>query len=619
MKSVLSIHLGPVQEFIASARRCQDLWFGSWLLSELSKATAAGINAHGGAAVVFPGAEPHELGPGGRRNVANKIVARVDGDLTVAAVVAEAGRTALHRRLDDICDATFASVATALPGARRHFDEPTARAQVAELIEYFWAAAVEGEAGYRTARREAERLLAARKNTQRWTQPSWAKPGVPKSSLDGVRESVLHEDLYSSPFTDADRFSAFRVSSGERLCGVGVLKRNGLREGQSRRGLKSWRQGFFSTSHVAALPWIESVERISGAAGAWADFANALDEIDPAVLDSLDCVRLAPSGLLDRVDGAVLYEGRLRDAVKSTGGDRAAEESAVRAQRRFFATLDRSPPQPYYAILHADGDRMGAVIEAQHDFESHFSLSSALTRFAGAVPGIVEGHGGALIYAGGDDVLAFVPLHRAMDCAEVLAERFARETQPWEDADGRSPSLTAGVAVVHHLTRMGEAIEVAREAERRAKQVDGKNALAVIVDKRAGAQVAITGSRASVLRTLRPLVALKRLDAISDRAAHELLALAALTEEADDADREKLSAVQRSEALRILRRKRAEGGTQDVASATLDRLEAAICDEPDSALVLARLLLVAEVFARAEDEADVDEPQNPDAVMEVGA
>ncbi|HTQ79571.1 MAG TPA: type III-B CRISPR-associated protein Cas10/Cmr2, partial [Thermoanaerobaculia bacterium] len=40
MAQILLITLGPVQDFIAAARRCRDLWFGSWLLSELSKATA---------------------------------------------------------------------------------------------------------------------------------------------------------------------------------------------------------------------------------------------------------------------------------------------------------------------------------------------------------------------------------------------------------------------------------------------------------------------------------------------------------------------------------------------------------------------------------------------------
>jgi len=52
---VLVITLGPVQDFIASARRCQDLWFGSWLLSDLSRAVARTVDAFaGGDALVFP-------------------------------------------------------------------------------------------------------------------------------------------------------------------------------------------------------------------------------------------------------------------------------------------------------------------------------------------------------------------------------------------------------------------------------------------------------------------------------------------------------------------------------------------------------------------------------------
>lgn len=619
MNTVLSIHLGPVQEFIASARRCQDLWFGSWLLSELSKATASGIAAQGGASVVFPGADSAELAPGGRRNVANKILVRVDGDLDRARCVAEAGRVAMEQRLSSLRESTFAALARNSSKVRKQFNEVVATQQLSELIEYFWAAATEGADGYAGARREVERLLAARKNTQTWEQPGWSQRDVPKSSLDGVRESVLQETLYDKPFTDIERFEAFRISGKERLCGVGVLKRNGLREGQFRGSVRRWRERFFSTSHVAALPWIVAAETNSSATSAWGVFANALDEIDPGILDELDCVRGAPSPLLDRVDGAVLYEGRLREAVKSVGGGREAEELAVRSQREFFAALGRRAPQPYYAILHADGDRMGAVIEAQADFKAHHALSMALTKFAGAVPVIVEAHDGALIYAGGDDVLAFLPLHRALSCAKELAERFARDTREWRDREGRAPSLSVGIAVVHHLARMGEAIDVARSAEHSAKQVEGKDALSVIVDKRAGAQVEVTGPRGTILQRLLPLIALKRLDAISDRAAHELLSLAVLTEEPDEEALPALSSMQRSEAMRILRRKRAERGLQDVAEATLARLEAEITGEPESALQLGKMLLVAEVLARAEDEADVPKPTSPDPQPEAHA
>ena len=45
---LLAIALGPVQEFISAARRTRDLWFGSYLLSEISKATAKLVNEAGG-------------------------------------------------------------------------------------------------------------------------------------------------------------------------------------------------------------------------------------------------------------------------------------------------------------------------------------------------------------------------------------------------------------------------------------------------------------------------------------------------------------------------------------------------------------------------------------------
>jgi CRISPR-associated protein Cmr2 len=57
MSHLMIISLGPVQEFIASARRSRDLWFGSWLLSELSKAAACKVVLeHDGdiEALVFP-------------------------------------------------------------------------------------------------------------------------------------------------------------------------------------------------------------------------------------------------------------------------------------------------------------------------------------------------------------------------------------------------------------------------------------------------------------------------------------------------------------------------------------------------------------------------------------
>ena len=43
MTTVLILSFGPVQDFIAAARRSRDLWSGSWLLSEVCKAAALAL------------------------------------------------------------------------------------------------------------------------------------------------------------------------------------------------------------------------------------------------------------------------------------------------------------------------------------------------------------------------------------------------------------------------------------------------------------------------------------------------------------------------------------------------------------------------------------------------
>jgi hypothetical protein len=53
MSHLIAISVGPVQEFIAAARRTRDLWFGSYLLSEISKAVAQSVQDHGGR-LIFP-------------------------------------------------------------------------------------------------------------------------------------------------------------------------------------------------------------------------------------------------------------------------------------------------------------------------------------------------------------------------------------------------------------------------------------------------------------------------------------------------------------------------------------------------------------------------------------
>src|SRR5260370_19734570 len=83
MSYLFLVNIGPVQDFIASARRSRDLFFGSWLLSELSKAAAKEIVNNKGI-LIFPepGLQnmPNALSLGSKLNVANKILAVIEGE-----------------------------------------------------------------------------------------------------------------------------------------------------------------------------------------------------------------------------------------------------------------------------------------------------------------------------------------------------------------------------------------------------------------------------------------------------------------------------------------------------------------------------------------------------------
>ncbi|HRX77115.1 MAG TPA: type III-B CRISPR-associated protein Cas10/Cmr2, partial [Candidatus Cloacimonadota bacterium] len=66
-----------MQDFIAAARRTRDLWFGSYLLSEISKAAAREI-ANSGGYLIFPAldkGDPRLESSDSEFNVANVILA----------------------------------------------------------------------------------------------------------------------------------------------------------------------------------------------------------------------------------------------------------------------------------------------------------------------------------------------------------------------------------------------------------------------------------------------------------------------------------------------------------------------------------------------------------------
>ena len=262
-----------------------------------------------------------------------------------------------------------------------------------------------GSGNYSEDRKKLMRLLAGRKNCRDFKQPGFNDAGLPKSSLDGQRPTVLvGPKPGESRVTYRDHWPRkLRLSPGEQLDVVGVTKRLGKEQGQGN-------PRYSSVARVAAETWLRGVQTRD---------RDTLQRLKNA------CQKLVSKGLNTvqeekyqyfPYEGTIIYKDRHADLKKELGlGETDLDEIAE-------ALMDAGgDPNPYLAILVADGDKMGAAIAALCSPEEHRDFSRDLAGFADEARKIVNDHNGVLVYAGGDDVLAFLPVDKCLDCARELA------------------------------------------------------------------------------------------------------------------------------------------------------------------------------------------------------
>jgi len=523
----------------------------------LSKAAARKIGELSPAGkLIFPyPSKPEALQPASGFNAPNKIVAIIDGD---PKGVGDKIREAVKARLGELW-----------ADARKHvaggIDDALAQKQVDDLLEFYWVSVQyeEGKDSYPKARDSAEAMFAARKVTRDFSQATGSS--VPKSSLDGARESVIPKQEYPERKDTEDvkskkaenLYKHYHARRGEQLSGVDLLKRLGDPEKAPK---------FKSTSDMAAIPFIARIE----------NGQKLLDAIKALLPDERD--------RLDDADEGLVFEHRFEDAFPS-------QQLTNEIREKYKRLFDKLPlPNPYYALLAADGDSMGVVIDAQTDPQKHRDLSQALSDFASQVPGFVNTCDGVLIYAGGDDVLAYLPLHKVLGFAGQIEETFKQKMQSFKAKDGGSPTLSVGIAVTHHLEPLADALELARKAEKEAKSAPGKNGLAIIVSKRGGADRPIVGKFNLLYERLDALMKLFREDSISGGAAYELQELHRTLSKTNIPVEGKTG-----EAIRIIARKRESGGERAIQPEVKEAFERWIKSvELDE---LAREMIVAKMLA----------------------
>lgn len=461
---LLLVTIGPVQDFIQLARRTRDLWFGSHVLSEFARAGARAL-AEQGAQLVLPAfakgdraLEPCDgfLAADGKPPppIANKLLAEVPEGRDPAALARRA-REAVFGRWREIAE----KVKRGCAGLLAEDIDRVWQEQIETTPEFLasWAP-LAGD--YADTRRRLEQAIAGRKRLRDFGQWRHDRRGAPKSSLDGGRVSVLAE------VRPKDLVRRYRIAPGEQLDAVGLVKRAGGNPEQ-----------FPSIVTVALSVWIAEAEKVAPQ-----ELARLRERARELALPRLNRPDLAWTKAFPS-EASVLLESRVAPTFEELeiSGDPA--EFARHELRPLYRKMGE--PSPYVACLVADGDRMGAALDQLADPQAHRAFCRALAQFAQDVRSIVEqAHLGSLVYAGGDDVLAFLPVSKAVACADALRRKFTQAAGQAVGGETPAPTLSVGIGIGHVLEAMGELLELGREAERLAKKE--RNALAILLDKRSG-------------------------------------------------------------------------------------------------------------------------------------
>ena len=578
--------LGPVQDFIAAARTTRDLWFGSYLLSEIGKAAAKKIAEDGGK-LIFPALTTGALGlkPGNDPdafNVANIILVELP-DSNDPKKINEQAQQAARKRWREFAD-------PAKEIAKSVVDDVIWKDQIDDVIEFYAAwTPLPSPTEYARTRTRLMRMLAARKSTRDF-KPATIHWGCEKSSLDGARESVLIGNL------SKDLIIRMRLKESEELCAVGLTKRLG-----------SGKISFPSVVRVAADPWIRDILNDK-------DARQILNQIGEFCKNHPNIASKYSGKVYQEFpyDGQILYPARLESMMKQPNPKQGApkswtyylEENERKSLDNVKTLIERlykgwtdsegnrqlgyGEPNPYLAILVADGDQMGKAISSINSADRHRNFSGKLSAFANEAKSIVESHHGCTVYTGGDDVLAFIPVDTCIYAARALHETFGSILNN-PNGEYKSPTLSVGIAIVHSLDPLEDILNYGRDAEHNAKSPD-RNGLAIHLHTRNGSdpirireqwaqRSTTTGTDEQGTPGPMPLdqrleewVQMYHADRFPDGAAYDLRELAKVYEGWEKTPIKLLT----DDVSRLLKRKRVEGGKTEIEDKDLRLLTADI-------------------------------------------
>jgi CRISPR-associated protein Cmr2 len=482
--------LGPVQSFVSQARRTRDFWAGSFLLSYLTAQAMAATEVHGGE-IVMPfirddmllkriknatTESPHIA------SLPNAFEASVpdtfDGEKIAKAVQAEwqliADAVWNHDRL------------AVIEVDKKRLDKTLWDSQIKSFWEIVWVLTDANTP-----------VLSMRKNWRSHYPPEQLGD---KCTMMGEWQELSGVDRPGAPgqkdfWTDICKTipNALDVRDGERLCAISYVKRRFVHHWDKLHPDWKLPTGVPSTSYLAAAHWIEQVLK-HGDTDEIIKFQKLAKDISEygEWRTSIRCIddqsgAWGTGKLFASLDGPVFFRSALENPKEYKGRVEANNTlSALGALAETTLPSGRKigHPSPFYAILLMDGDSLGETKKVLGGDATKLSL--ALADFTHGVPELVASHNGLLVYAGGDDVLALLPLEDALACALELRKEYMRCFAKHKIPNGYS--ISAAINFAHMKLPLTLVLkDVHRLLDEVAKDATGRDAIAVRVWKPGGA------------------------------------------------------------------------------------------------------------------------------------
>jgi len=440
------LSISPVQEFISQARKTNDLYAGSRILSDSIKFVINKLQQSNEFKLIFPNLISDSL--------PNRFICKLKevNEETVQNFGIEAER-AFSKKIEEIIWNTIIFKNVKI--------NPKITNQFLDLFCINWCA-VEIKTDYNSAYQELEKLHASIKNVRRFKQlgDGLGEQGR-KCSICGERNAYFYKAKRRKSLNyisqDAIEIDSAQIDDNEGLCLVELIKRfYNIQE-----------NSFPSTAELSLT-----------------------DQIDRADINFLKS---------KNINIQLLYNEDT-DKKNLSWTEKVPDEKTLNSIISNILNknnLKTSHLAKYYATIMFDGDKMGELLsgsnlkEPSKLEEFHQALTKCLSVNAQKATEIVNKHG-ATVYAGGDDFLGFCTISSLFSTLKALGETFKHELQE-ELADylvnPQDVTMSAGVIIAHYKAPLRSVLNMAREMESIAKTKGGRNAIAIGVNNHSGGKV----------------------------------------------------------------------------------------------------------------------------------